>query len=98
VLAVGYLEKHRILHRDIKPENFLITSPYGHIVLSDFDCAKRVDSNMSASDFERYIIGVDGTAEYLSPEELKDEDEFYCHKSDVYSLGLACLELFSGVD
>ncbi|KAI1708489.1 protein kinase domain-containing protein [Ditylenchus destructor] len=41
--AMSHMHSFHVVHRDIKPENILIKED-GHIMLSDFGCAKRLDA------------------------------------------------------
>lgn len=40
--AMSHMHSFKVVHRDIKPENILIKDD-GHIMLSDFGCAKKLD-------------------------------------------------------
>jgi serine/threonine protein kinase len=46
LLALEHLHAHNIVHRDLKPENILLR-PSGHLVLTDFGCAKEYREALS---------------------------------------------------
>ena len=63
VLAIHSLHQAGIVHRDLKPENVLIDVS-GHIVVSDFGCAKLIQPGPSCWIDTSFC----GTKEYLAPE------------------------------
>ncbi|HEX4392245.1 MAG TPA: protein kinase [Mycobacterium sp.] len=81
-----------IIHRDIKPANILLPDGQDgllHPKLTDFGIALMIDSTrMTATGFTA------GTANYLSPEQVRSEQ--VTAASDIYSLGLVLLEALSG--
>ncbi|KAF5329607.1 hypothetical protein D9619_009406 [Psilocybe cf. subviscida] len=76
---------HRIIHRDIKPSNILLNSE-GDIKLCDFGVSGEL-INSIANTFV-------GTSIYMSPERIQGAE--YTVKSDVWSLGIALIELATG--
>jgi eukaryotic-like serine/threonine-protein kinase len=92
-LAEGlqYVHEAGVLHRDIKPANVLIADRRSTSrirgKLADFGIASiigRIGSSGSA----------DGTAAYLSPEQVDGQEP--TEASDVYALGLVLLEALTG--
>ncbi|TWU22680.1 serine/threonine-protein kinase [Bythopirellula polymerisocia] len=80
-----------IVHRDIKPANILL-SPTGVVKVADFGLARMlsVDSKTLTE------VGVAlGTPLYMSPEQI--EGRPVDARSDIYSLGVTCYHLLSGV-
>lgn len=88
-ICAGLFELHRhgIVHRDLKPENVMVTHP-GKVVLVDFGLARLVgnESTISAAPV--------GTPAYMAPEQL--EGKIVDHRADIYALGLALYEMFTG--
>ena len=87
--ALDYVHRQGIIHRDIKPENILITDD-GIVKITDFGIGKIIDSELT-------ITGdVMGSPAYMSPESF-DSSKTIDYRSDIFSLGVICYELFTGV-
>ena len=91
--ALHYIHRRGIVHRDIKPANILLApgSDAARLEpkLTDFGVARVVDSTRMTT--EGFTVG---TANYLSPEQVKGETVGTA--SDVYSLALVLLEALTG--
>jgi serine/threonine protein kinase len=85
--VLHFIHERRIIHRDIKPSN-IMRRPDGSLVLIDF-----------GSSYQSYITLTQrraprtATIGYASPEQMRGE---VCPASDLYSLGLTCLRLYTG--
>ena len=76
--AVGYLHRKGVIHNDLKPENVLISR--------SSDSVKLLDFGLSDTDTHYLARTMGCTAEYASPELLRQEN--VDARSDIYSLGL----------
>ena len=87
--VLQYVHSFQIIHRDIKPAN--IVSQPGQLkqppMLVDFGAAKQIHRNVPANT-------VIGSAGYAAPEQSMGQATF---ASDIYSLGLTCLHLLTGM-
>lgn len=89
-VSLDCIHKKGITHRDIKPENFLITDK-GLLKLTDFGIAKAPSSKKLTT-----TGNVIGTPLYISPEQINALPA--TSKSDLYSAGVICYELLTGIN
>jgi serine/threonine protein kinase len=83
-----------IIHRDLKTSN-IMRDTSGRVRLMDFGIAKIGGADRSTGSGGLTMTGqIMGTPEYMSPEQcLGDKID---HRSDIYALGIAVYEIFSG--
>ncbi|MEM0981015.1 MAG: serine/threonine-protein kinase [Cyanobacteria bacterium P01_H01_bin.58] len=84
-----HLHSHQIIHRDIKPSNFRRALGQPHWWLVDLGASKPLTTTPTPQPGT-----VIGSAEYAAPEQLRGHAIF---ASDLYSLGLICLRLLTGL-
>ncbi len=89
--VLKFVHKHKVIHRDIKPANLIRRKRDGKIVLIDFGAVKEVITNIIRKD-PTIIIGTPG---YMP---IEQEDGLPKFSSDIYALGIICLEALSGLD
>jgi hypothetical protein len=87
-LCAGLAAAHEagVLHRDLKPGNVMIDER-GDVRIMDFGLAGLTEEF-------RGEHAVEGTPEYMSPEQFTGRE--LTARSDIYSLGLILYELFTG--
>ncbi|NJK59904.1 MAG: protein kinase, partial [Oscillatoriales cyanobacterium SM2_1_8] len=88
--VLDFIHQNKVIHRDIKPANILRRRQDGQLVLVDFGAAKQ--ASLTALQKTGTFIG---SAEYTAPEQTRGRAVF---ASDLYSLGVTCLHLLTGVD
>jgi formylglycine-generating enzyme required for sulfatase activity len=87
--VLDFIHSHQVVHRDIKPENIIRRQSDQKLVLVDFGAAKAVNPQ------NRSVTGtIIGSAEYVAPEQMAGKA---INSSDLYSLGVTCLHLLTGI-
>ena len=83
--GIKFLHDNDIIHRDIKCDNIFINGSTGNIIIGDFGLAKNMENNITKT--------ILGTPEFMAPEIY---NECYDKRIDIYSFGMAILEIISG--
>ncbi|KAF2864323.1 kinase-like protein [Piedraia hortae CBS 480.64] len=96
--SIAYMHSRGVIHRDLKPENVLLDRGM-HVKVTDFGTAKiladpsTADSDGQDENSDRAVSFV-GTAEYVSPELLRDKNA--CKASDLWAFGCIVYQLLVG--
>lgn len=103
--SIAYMHSRGVIHRDLKPENVLLDRDM-HTKITDFGTAKILPDPKSSSsaavipgdptdgaETDRAVSFV-GTAEYVSPELLRDKNA--CKASDLWAFGCIVYQLLAG--
>ncbi len=86
--GLDYAHKHHIIHRDIKPENILLNEKQ-QVKIADFGLART-----HGDESKTQQTSIVGTPSYMSPEQIRGES--LTPQTDLFSLGILFLELFTG--
>jgi WD40 repeat protein len=87
--VLAFIHSQRVIHRDLKPENIIQRQGDGALVLVDFGASKYATQTALAKTGTMI-----GSAGYAAPEQVMGRAEF---ASDLYSLGVICIHLLTGV-
>jgi predicted ATPase/GAF domain-containing protein/HPt (histidine-containing phosphotransfer) domain-containing protein len=93
VRALAAVHARGVLHRDVKPHHFFIDPATGQARLIDFGLATPLARE------RRLPVEADeiqGTLAYISPEQTGRTSHSIDQRSDLYSLGVALYELWTG--
>jgi beta-lactam-binding protein with PASTA domain len=88
--ALDYSHRNGIVHRDIKPSNVMVTRQ-GDVKVMDFGIARSLSGSQATITQTAQVIG---TAQYMSPEQVRGER--VDARSDLYSAGCLLYELLTG--
>jgi eukaryotic-like serine/threonine-protein kinase len=88
--VLEYIHQRGIVHRDLKPDNIMVDDG-DHVKLIDFGIAAKSGSRRLT--FTK-LSQVMGTAEYISPEQVKGKRGDA--RSDLYALGIMLYEMLTG--
>ncbi|KAL8847587.1 MAG: hypothetical protein Q9221_007364 [Calogaya cf. arnoldii] len=105
--TIDFMHAQGVIHRDLKPENVLLDE-HMHVKITDFGTAKLLDPSKGAQhgdgipEAAELLDGSEqnkansfvGTAEYVSPELLRDKTA--CKASDLWAFGCIIYQLFAG--
>ncbi|MFN9720330.1 MAG: serine/threonine protein kinase [Planctomycetota bacterium] len=90
--ALGTASDAGIVHRDVKPENIMITRT-NQAKVTDFGLAQLNQSATPKMNLTQAGTTM-GTPWYMSPEQIQGEKLDF--RSDQYSLGITCYQMFAG--
>jgi serine/threonine protein kinase/tetratricopeptide (TPR) repeat protein len=85
--GLGQAHQAGIVHRDVKPANIFVRTD-GTVKIMDFGVARLATSSMTGTG------SIVGTADYMSPEQVKGEH--VDGRSDLFSVGCMLFELLTG--
>ncbi len=90
--AIQYIHSKNIIHKDINPNNILINPSNLSIKLIDFGIAtKQVRETIDLINLSQ----LEGTLDYISPEQTGRVNRSLDYKTDLYSLGVVLYQLFT---
>ena len=91
--ALHYLIGQRVIHKDIKPDNILIHPKTGQIQLIDFSIASLLPKEKAELVNPNVL---EGTLDYISPEQTGRMNRGIDYRTDFYSLGVTLFQILVG--
>jgi len=88
LLGLEHLHKHNIVWCDLKPENIIFDGTDGHLKLTDFGTALKIEPSSDLPKGKHY------TLEYMAPELVVGKN--FDSTADIWSLGVLLYELLAG--
>lgn len=89
--ALAHLHDEKIVHRDIKPQNLMIDPQTLALWFIDFGLAVQLKRGIALRQKT-----VEGTLEYLSPEQTGRVNKPIDYRSDLYALGITLYRVLTG--
>ncbi|MDX1957016.1 MAG: AAA family ATPase, partial [Leptospiraceae bacterium] len=90
--TLGEMHTQNVIHKDIKPDNIIINSTQNQIHLIDFGISSRI--NLKTQHMGNPEV-LEGTLQYISPEQTGRMNRVIDYRSDLYSLGVTLYELLT---
>jgi serine/threonine-protein kinase len=87
--GLNHAHQAGIVHRDIKPANIFIQED-GSVKIMDFGVARLTAASITGTG------NIVGTADYMSPEQVKGDNKKIGGQSDIFSVGCMLFELAAG--
>lgn len=90
---LGKIHENDIIHKDLKPSNIIWNKETNVVKIIDFDLAAELKSEKQH--FQNTGI-LEGTIQYISPEQTGRINRSIDYRTDFYSFGVILYELFTG--
>jgi predicted ATPase/signal transduction histidine kinase/tRNA A-37 threonylcarbamoyl transferase component Bud32 len=87
------IHQNNIIHKDINPSNFIWNATTRQLKLIDFGISSRLRRE---NPILKNPNQLEGTLAYISPEQTGRMNQTLDYRTDLYSLGVTCYELFTG--
>jgi PAS domain S-box-containing protein len=87
------LHKSKIIHKDIQPKNILIDSETEQIKITDFSIASLLSREYQTVSQPGLL---EGTLDYMSPEQTGRMNRAIDYRTDFYSLGVTFYQMLTG--
>ncbi len=91
--ALAEVHDRGIIHKDLNPTTILVDGTTGEIHLTGFGVASQAPREQQQAVPIEVIVG---TLAYMAPEQTGRMNRSVDSRSDLYSLGVTCYELFTG--
>ncbi|MEM9541017.1 MAG: AAA family ATPase [Cyanobacteria bacterium P01_E01_bin.42] len=93
VESLGYIHHQNIIHKDINPANIVVHPETRELKIIDFGIATQL--NREEPELKNPNV-LEGTLDYISPEQTGRMNRGLDYRTDFYSLGVTFYEMLSG--
>lgn len=90
--ALMQIHEQKVIHKDINPSNIIINTKTKQVKIIDFG----ISTNLKMEKPQNSSF-IEGTVQYISPEQTGKVNRIIDYRSDFYSLGITLYEIFTGV-
>ncbi|MNO27669.1 Serine/threonine-protein kinase PknB [compost metagenome] len=90
---LGAVHERNVIHKDIKPSNIIWNREDNIVQIIDFDLAVKL--SREKRDFQNSGV-LEGSLQYISPEQTGRMNRNIDYRSDYYSLGVVLYEMMTG--
>jgi len=91
--ALGGVHQQGLVHKDVKPAKIVVDCADGHVRLTGFGFASRLNSERRTRDADEPI---EGTLAYMAPEQTGRTNSSVDTRSDLYALGVTLYQMVVG--
>jgi predicted ATPase/signal transduction histidine kinase len=91
--GVGEIHAANVIHKDINPSNIVVNSNTKQLKIIDFGIASAL-SKETISFSQNQIL--EGTLEYISPEQTGRMNRSIDYRTDIYSMGITFYQMLTG--
>ena len=84
--AVAFAHDRGFIHRDLKPENVMV-GEFGEVLVMDWGLAKALPKRGDVPEESAHPGFIEGTPQYMSPEQALGEYATLDERADIYALG-----------
>lgn len=92
VNALMQIHEQNVIHKDINPSNIIVNTETKQVKIIDFG----ISTNLKMEKLQNSSF-VEGTLQYISPEQTGKVNRIIDYRSDFYSFGITLYEIFTGV-
>ncbi len=91
--GLGDIHTAGIIHKDINPANIIVNSRMGQLRIIDFGLSSSAQQEITTPQHPNTL---EGTLNYISPEQTGRVNRLVDYRSDIYSLGVTFYEMLTG--
>jgi len=92
ITIIGNIHGENVIHKDINPSNIVINANTGQIQIIDFGISTQL--SIETPNIKTFNT-LEGTLEYLSPEQTGRINRFLDYRTDYYSFGVCLFEMLT---